>query len=306
MERYAVGFGISSAAVLALIPLSWNHSWEASSIQGSPPGRPAISLVSRYYSGNSWSRFQVGIIPISKVIVSSPLMMKQKIPKDLSYRSCSEIYYTLLESVKRICLGIVAGAYMNNWSSKSTTIILLSITSFQLFFLVLKKPFIKKRVQLVEIILVACEVGVFASCFVLLEKEFSAGAESLKIVSYGFLLTVLPKNLTKNVQSKFPLNRSGGGETLETSSSAGRSRSSGSRSSGTADKPWLKQLRELAKSSFSTEGSGTLNDPSSSRTKWSGFWNRNRSGSSSKNSSSDFKSKPKGLYKDLEAIFAAK
>ncbi|KAK0586086.1 hypothetical protein LWI29_000715 [Acer saccharum] len=179
MERYAVGFGISSAAVLALIPLSWNHSWEASSIQGSPPGRPAISLVSRYYSG-------------------------------------------------------------------------------------------------------------------------------LKIVSYGFLLTVLPKNLTINVQSKFPLNRSGGGETLETSSSAGRSRSSSSRSSGTADKPWLKQLRELAKSSFSAKGSGTPNDPSSSRTKWSGFWNRNRSGSSSKNSSSDFKSKPKGLYKDLEAIFAAK
>ncbi|KAK1565394.1 hypothetical protein Q3G72_025547 [Acer saccharum] len=239
IERYAVGFGISSAAVLALIPLSWNHSWEASSIQGSPPGRPAISL---------------------------------KIPKDLSYRSCSEIYYTLLEFVKRICLGIVAGAYMNNWSSKSTTIILLSTTSFQLFFLVLKKPFIKKRVQLVEFILVA-------SCFVLLEKEFSAGAESKNGIFMVLLFLVAFFALMTN--------ECGGGETLETSSSAGRSRSSGSRSSGTADKPWLKQLRELAKSSFSTEGSGTPNDPSSSRTKWSGFWNRNRSGISSKNSSSD-------------------
>ncbi|KAK0587781.1 hypothetical protein LWI29_028925 [Acer saccharum] len=254
------------------------------------------------------------------------------------------IYYTLLESVKRFCLGIVAGAYMNDWSTKTPAIILLSITSFQLFFLVLKKPFIKKRVQLVVIISVACEVGMFASCFVLLEKEFSAGAESkigifmvilflaaffalmtnewyalyrqtkkldpdeksfltgLKIVSYGFLLTVLPQNLTKNIRSKFPLNRSGGGETLETSSSAGRNGSSGSRSSGTTDKPWLKQLRELAKSSFSREGSGTPNDPSSSWTNWSGFWNRNRSGSSS----SDSKSKPNRLYKDLEAIFAAK
>ncbi|KAK0586077.1 hypothetical protein LWI29_000579 [Acer saccharum] len=254
------------------------------------------------------------------------------------------IYYTLLESVKRFCLGIVAGAYMNDWSTKTPTIILLSITSFQLFFLVLKKPFIKKRVQLVVIISVACEVGMFASCFVLLEKEFSAGAESkigifmvilflaaffalmtnewyalyrqtkkldpdeksiltgLKIVSYGFLLTVLPQNLTKNIRSKFPLNQSGGGETLETSSSDGRNGSSGSRSSGTTDKPWLKQLRELAKSSFSREGRGTPNDPSSSWTNWSGFWNRNRSGSSS----SDSKSKPNRLYKDLEAIFAAK
>ncbi|KAK2663734.1 hypothetical protein Ddye_002308 [Dipteronia dyeriana] len=255
------------------------------------------------------------------------------------------IYYTLLESIKRICLGIVAGAYMNDWSSKTPTIILLSITSFQLFFLVLKKPFIKKRVQLIVIISVVCEVGMFASCFVLLEKEVSAGAATkigilmvilflvaffalmtnewyalyrqtkkldpveksfltgLKIVSYGFLLTILPQNLTRNIQSKFPLNRSGGGETLETSSSAGRNRSSGGgRSSGTTDKPRLKQLSELAKSSFSRESSGTPNDPSSSQTKWSGFWNENRSGSSS----SDSKSKPKELYKDLEAIFAAK
>ncbi|KAL5813853.1 hypothetical protein ACOSQ4_024494 [Xanthoceras sorbifolium] len=258
------------------------------------------------------------------------------------------IYYTLIETVKRIALGIVAGACMDYWSSKTPTIVLLSITSFQLFFLVLKKPFIKKKVQLVEIVSVACQVGVFASCLVLLEKEFSAGAESkigifmvllfligfsalitsewyalyrqtkkldldensfvtgLKIASYGLFLILLPQNLTKNLESKFPLNSLAVGETLETSSSAGRNRSSGSRSSGTADKPWLKQLRELAKSSLSREGSGgTPNDPSSSRTKWS-VWNRNRSGSSSVNSSSDFKSKSKGLYKDLEDIFAGK
>lgn len=259
------------------------------------------------------------------------------------------IYYTLLESVKRISLGVMAGAYMDDWSSKTPTIILLSITSFQLFFLVLKKPFIKKKVQLVEIISTACQVGVFASCFALLDKEFSPGAESkigifmvllfligffalmanewyalykqtkkldlddnsfitgLKIVSYGFLLILLPQYFTKDLESKFPLNRRAG-ETVETSSSADRNRSSGSRSSGTGDRPWLKQLRDMAKSSFTKEGSGNPNDPSpsTSRPKWSGFWSRNRSGSSSVNSSSDFKSKPKGLYKDLEDIFAAK
>lgn len=44
-------------------------------------------------------------------------------------------------------------------------------------------------------------------------------------------------------------------------------------SSAATDKPWLKQLSEIAKSSFSKEGSGVMNDPSSShtRTRWSRF-----------------------------------
>jgi hypothetical protein len=71
------------------------------------------------------------------------------------------IYYTLLESMRRVSLGIMAGAYRENyWSSNKTpTITLLCITSFQLFFLVLKKPFIKIKVQLVEIIAVSTEAG---------------------------------------------------------------------------------------------------------------------------------------------------
>ncbi|KAL0440991.1 UNVERIFIED_CONTAM: hypothetical protein Sradi_0038000 [Sesamum radiatum] len=85
------------------------------------------------------------------------------------------IYYTLIESVKRIALGIVAGAYSGTWSSRTPTITLLCITSFQLFFMVLKKPFIKKKVQLVEIISVSCQVAIFAFCLVLLEREFPVG-----------------------------------------------------------------------------------------------------------------------------------
>ncbi|KAK9021995.1 hypothetical protein V6N11_011954 [Hibiscus sabdariffa] len=68
-------------------------------------------------------------------------------------------------------LGVLVGAYLDNRSSKTPIIILLCITSFQLFFLVLKKPLIKKLVQLVEIISLCCEVGMFATCYVLLEKE---------------------------------------------------------------------------------------------------------------------------------------
>ncbi|XWS50937.1 hypothetical protein CRYUN_Cryun12cG0134000 [Craigia yunnanensis] len=259
------------------------------------------------------------------------------------------IYYTILESVKRVSLGVLAGAYLNKWSSKTPIIVLLCITSFQLFFLVLKKPFIKKKVQLVEIISLSCEVGMFASCFVLLEKEFSAGDETkigifmlmlflfgflaqmitewyalyeqtkqldtadnsfmtgLKIASIGFLLYFIPQKLIKSFESKFPVFRCGGEDSVDTGFPSDRNRStSGSSSSGTSEKPWPKQLREMAKASFSKDGGKVPTDPSSSRTKWSGFWGTKRSGSSSVSSSSDFKSKSKGLYKDLEAIFASK
>lgn len=256
------------------------------------------------------------------------------------------IYYTLLESIKRVSLGIIAGAYSQNSASKSPTIILLSITSFQLFFIVLKKPFIEKKVMLVEIVSVLSEVGLFASCLVLLDKNFSVESQTrigffmisvfllafltqminewyalyrqtklldpaennfstgLRNASVGFLLFFIPPMLIKNLYSNFEIHNLMDGEPLDPASSGDRNRSSGSRSSGTNDKPWHKQLRQLAKSSFGKERCGTTpNDPSTSGTKWSGLW---RSRSSSLNSSGDAKSKPKGLYKDLEAIFASK
>ncbi|KAL6281096.1 hypothetical protein ACE6H2_017977 [Prunus campanulata] len=267
------------------------------------------------------------------------------------------IYYTLLECLKRVAVGVMAGVYMDKWSSKTPSVTLLCITSFQLFFLVLKKPFIKKKVQLVEIISISSEVGLFATCLVLLEKEFSAGDKTkvgifmlflflvgyvaqminewyalyqqtllldpaeksfltgLKLASIGCLLLFIPLRLIKTleekfqVESKFQVTQNAEGATRDPSSSNGGYRSSRNRNLAATDKPWLNQLRELAKSSFSKEGSGVTNDPSSSHTRprWSDFWSAKRSGSSSTpNSSVDFKSKPTGLYKDLEAIFASK
>ncbi|KAL9372733.1 hypothetical protein Peur_034977 [Populus x canadensis] len=259
------------------------------------------------------------------------------------------IYYTLLESVKRVSLGILAGAYLDNWSSKTPTVVLLSITFFQLFFLVLKKPFIKKKVQLVEIISITSQVSIFATCFILLENKLSTREETrvgifmillfligflaqmvnewyalyrqikwldpseqyfltgLKTASIGFLLFFIPRRLSQNLESKLPARQHGDRETRgETGSSVDRNKISGSKGSGMPDKPWQKQLRELARASFSKERSGSQNDPSTSRTKWSGFWTSKWSGSSSQKTSSDSKSKPNRLYKDLEDIFASK
>eukprot|EP00268_Persea_americana_P011539 TRINITY_DN14875_c5_g1_i1.p1 TRINITY_DN14875_c5_g1~~TRINITY_DN14875_c5_g1_i1.p1 ORF type:complete len:534 (-),score=84.53 TRINITY_DN14875_c5_g1_i1:152-1618(-) len=255
------------------------------------------------------------------------------------------IYYTLLDSVKRVALGIVSGIYLGSWSSKFPSLFLLCITSFQLFFLILKKPFIKKRVQFVEIIFVSSEVGIFATCHVLLENEFSTASQrrigifmlllfmlafsaqmvnewyalykqtlslqrggnsfflGLKAALIGFLLIFIPGKLLKDWNEEV-LSNNGDGETGEAVSSSDRNKSSGSRSSGTTDKPWLKQLREMAKASFSKDD-GSPSDPSSSQNR-SRFWSGKRSGSSSMTSSADFKSQSRGLYGDLEAIFSSK
>ncbi|KAK9108120.1 hypothetical protein Syun_024131 [Stephania yunnanensis] len=254
------------------------------------------------------------------------------------------IYYTLLESVKRAALGIVTGAYVGNSSSRTPTLVLLCVTSFQLFFLVLKKPFIKKKVQLVEILSVAGEVGIFATCIVLLEKDFSTAEETaigilmlvlflvpfiaqminewyalyrlilrldsnektfklgLKRACVGLLLMVIPWNLLKSLDSKFLSNSLGIGDNEEGVATRDGYINSGSGSSSSADRPWLKQLREMAQASFSKDN-GVPKDPSSSQGGISGFWRSKGSGSSS---SSDFKSRSKSLYSDLEAIFSKK
>ncbi|XP_023541254.1 uncharacterized protein LOC111801476 isoform X1 [Cucurbita pepo subsp. pepo] len=262
------------------------------------------------------------------------------------------IYYTLLESIKRVTLGVMAGAYKETISSRTPIITLLCISSFQLFFLVLKKPFIKKKVQLVEIVSIACEVGFFAICAVLLDRDFSISDQKklgitmlvlfligycpqlinewyalfkqakqldfvghsfftgLKVACIGFLLLFFPQRFTKNLESVFAVTLSGDSETVDNSTDRNKS---SSRSSSN-EKPWLKQLRKLAKASFTKEQGGTSTDPSGSGTQWSGLWgrrSRSRSSRSSSISSSDFRSKSRGgggggLYREFETIFSSK
>ncbi|XP_051136790.1 uncharacterized protein LOC127255339 isoform X2 [Andrographis paniculata] len=253
------------------------------------------------------------------------------------------IYYTLIEWIKRIALGIVAGAYSKTWSLKTPTLVLLVISLFQLFFMLLKKPFIKKKVQFVELLSVSSELAIFAFCYVLLEREFEPKDErklgitmlsifilafvvqivnewyalyryikqldpaanslmrGLEIASIGFALLVCPRCMAEKFENRYPINNTG--ETDTTSAI----RSSGSRSSG--DKPWLKQIREMARSSFSRDGRGSAqSDASTNRLRWSEFWRGKRSGSSSSaaTSSTAAAAKPRGLYKELEDIFASK
>lgn len=257
------------------------------------------------------------------------------------------IYYTLLESVKRISLGILAGAYSATSPSRVPILIVLSITSFQLFFMVLKKPFIKKKLQLVEIISVASEVGLFGASLALLDNNFSDANErrvgifmlamfvvmfiaqlvnelhalyrqvirlspsrdsfssGLKSVFGGLLLIVMPTCLSTKITEQLSSRNRENGVTLHPSSEV-------QRTSGASELSWLRQLRVIAKGSFSREDTrGVPNDPSTSAPRRSSFWAGKRSRSSSVTSSSDnkekgdSKSKSRGLYKDLEKIFSS-
>ncbi|CAA7410296.1 unnamed protein product [Spirodela intermedia] len=253
------------------------------------------------------------------------------------------IYYPVLETVKRVAVAAVAGAAAGR-RRRLLTLVVLSLASFQLFFLVLKKPFIKKKAQLAEILAVAAEVAVFGFCLALLQGDFSDAGEQrvgismaalvagsffaqmvkewyalwkqvrrlshggdsffsgLRVAVLGLLLFVFPSSSLKGFDGRL-------------SSPVGGGDGAARESSGVGERPWLRQLREMAKASFSRDdagsGSGTAGaaNPSSSSASqnlWGGLWGGKRSGSSSITSSLDSKARPRALEKDLETIFSSR
>lgn len=256
------------------------------------------------------------------------------------------IYYALLESVKRVAVGIVAGAHASSGrSSRAHAVVVLSIVSFQLFFLLLKKPFVKKRVQLVEILSVASEAFVFAACLALIDRSDGGGwlpdgesrgvglamlgafalgfaaqvcnewnalyrqarllsadrssfLDGARTACLGLLLLVLPsavlgeRAVVNQQQGAPPPDSGGGGESTSKPTTTQLGEGSSTRGSSTNERWWLRQLREMAKASFSgKEGGG-------------GGGGEEASSSGTKARSGEWKSKSRGLYNDLEAIFS--
>nr|CAD1834836.1 unnamed protein product [Ananas comosus var. bracteatus] len=152
------------------------------------------------------------------------------------------IYYTFLESIKRVALGVVAG------------------------------PAHRTALQSPD------------------KNSFSKG---LKAVLYGLVMIAVPAKLSSELLSQqlSSTSREGDGGLSVNSPSDGQMR----RSSGTSERSWIRQLRELAKASFSRDDGGVpVDDPSTSnqpRRSGFGFWSSKRSRSSSVPSSSDFKAK---------------
>ncbi|CAN6453168.1 unnamed protein product [Victoria cruziana] len=211
-------------------------------------------------------------------------------------------YYILLESIRRISFGIIAGAYPSHTACKFPVFFIFCITAFQLLFMVLEKPFIEKMVQFVEIVSVTTEAGVFAACIILLERNSTVAndrllgifmilmfaiafisqminewralrkqvlalstngrslSNGLKLVYTGWMLILIPwKLLSKWDNTLFTNHRNdenGVGSCHQMTPEIGVSRGTPVRESGSPsslEQPWMRQLREMARASFSKE-----------------------------------------------------
>uniref|UniRef100_A0A804QLM0 Bacterial Ig-like domain-containing protein n=1 Tax=Zea mays TaxID=4577 RepID=A0A804QLM0_MAIZE len=126
--------------------------------------------------GGGGKRRAEGGGPERRVIASEDENEGSRAPLVQQLLGVLRIYLTLLESVKRVAVGIVAGAHASSGrSSRAHAVAVLSVASFQLLFMLLGKPFVKKRVQLVETLSVASEVAVFAACLALIDRTASSG-----------------------------------------------------------------------------------------------------------------------------------
>ncbi|TVU20097.1 hypothetical protein EJB05_36290 [Eragrostis curvula] len=88
------------------------------------------------------------------------------------------VHFTFLEWAKRVAVGVAAGAGAHGHASSSSlpwsVAAVLAVAAFQLLFMLLAKPFIRKRVQLAELLSVAGEVFIFAACLALVVSKGSA------------------------------------------------------------------------------------------------------------------------------------
>lgn len=76
--------------------------------------------------------------------------------------------YLIVDLIRRVTFGIIFGAYPCSDHSWSQTTIAFGFTLFQLLYMALLKPYIRRGVQVVESICLICEAGIFAAGLVLL------------------------------------------------------------------------------------------------------------------------------------------
>ncbi|CAK7328314.1 unnamed protein product [Dovyalis caffra] len=82
-----------------------------------------------------------------------------KMPWSRRFVGCARSSYIILDLVRRVSLGILSGAYQSPASSQS--LLALAITLIQFIYLFTLKPYIRRRVHLVESVSLLCELGIF-------------------------------------------------------------------------------------------------------------------------------------------------
>lgn len=106
-----------------------------------------------------------------------------KIPLSKRLLGCARSSYIIVDLSRRVCLGIICGAYSSRKSNQS--LFALIITLVQFIHLFTLKPYINRGVHVVESISLLCEVGIFA-IFISID-----GSNPVKARSVGFLMLAL-------------------------------------------------------------------------------------------------------------------
>ncbi|XP_062010344.1 uncharacterized protein LOC133726750 isoform X1 [Rosa rugosa] len=103
-----------------------------------------------------------------------------KIPISKRVLGCARSSYIIVDLSRRVCLGIICGAYSSRKSNQS--LFALTITLVQFIYLFTIKPYISRGVHVVESISLLCEVGIFA-LFISIN-----GSNPVKARNAGFLM----------------------------------------------------------------------------------------------------------------------
>lgn len=106
-----------------------------------------------------------------------------KIPISKRLLGCARSSYIIVDLSRRVCLGIICGAYSSRKSNQSLFALIFTLVQF--IYLFTLKPYINRGVHVVESISLLCEVGIFA-IFISID-----GSNLVKARSVGFLMLAL-------------------------------------------------------------------------------------------------------------------
>ncbi|KAF8378009.1 hypothetical protein HHK36_029342 [Tetracentron sinense] len=82
-----------------------------------------------------------------------------KVPMSKRLLGCARSSYIILDLLRRVSLGIISGAYSSRRPNQTT--VALAITLIQFLYLFTLKPYIRRRVHVVESVSLLCEAGIF-------------------------------------------------------------------------------------------------------------------------------------------------
>ncbi|KAH7518902.1 hypothetical protein FEM48_Zijuj09G0220400 [Ziziphus jujuba var. spinosa] len=107
-----------------------------------------------------------------------------RVPLSRRLLGCARSFYTVIDLLRRISLGIISGTYSSEKATQS--MLALTITLVQFMYLFTLKPYIGRGVHMVESVSLLCEVGIFV-LFITTTGTNPTEAQHLGFIMLAFL-----------------------------------------------------------------------------------------------------------------------